>query len=71
MKHGLKSLSEEGEVGWGGYPSGAPSLLSSTYMAIQNQHSMIVGATKRPGLTAAEALEVRLSVTVSSKVARQ
>ena len=41
-----------------GYPEGAPSLLASTYLAVQDRHNMIVGATKRPGLTAAEALEV-------------
>lgn len=40
-----------------GYPEGAPSLLSSTYLAVQGGHNMVVGATKRPGLTPTEALQ--------------
>lgn len=39
------------------YPDGAPSLLGSTYIANQGGQSIIVGATKRYGVEAQEAME--------------
>ena len=50
-----------------GYPEGAPSLLSSTYLAVQGRRRMVVGATKRPGLTPEEALQVRVLFVAPSK----
>lgn len=41
----------------GGYPVGAPSLLGSPYIAAHGSSSAVVGATKRHGLTPAEAFE--------------
>eukprot|EP00887_Chlorella_sp_A99_P005223 scaffold1.g5223.t1 len=40
----------------GGYPPGAPSLLGSPYISAHGSRSLVVGATKRYGLTPAEAL---------------
>lgn len=42
----------------GGYPEGAPSLLSSKYLAVQGGTSIVLGATKRLGLTPEEAFQV-------------
>lgn len=42
-----------------GYPEGAPSLLSSKFLAVQGGKCIVLGATKRPGLTPQEAFQVR------------
>ncbi|KAI3433842.1 hypothetical protein D9Q98_003645 [Chlorella vulgaris] len=55
---GSSSSSRSGDSaagGLNGYPAGAPSLLGSPYIAAHGSHSVVVGATKRYGLTAAEA----------------
>ena len=40
------------------YPPGAPSLLSSQYLAVQGGRRMCLGATKRYGLTPEDAFQV-------------
>lgn len=40
------------------YPELAPSLLGSTYLTAQGRRRLLVGATKRPGLTPEEAFLV-------------
>jgi glycine/D-amino acid oxidase-like deaminating enzyme len=55
---GSSNSSRSGDSAAGGlkgYPAGAPSLLGSPYIAAHGSHSAVVGATKRYGLTAAEA----------------
>jgi hypothetical protein len=41
-----------------GYPKGAPSLLSSKYLAVQGTR-IVLGASKRTGLSPEEAFNVR------------
>ena len=61
----MGSTSSGGGVGSGsgagssssGYPAGAPSLLGSPYIAAHGSGSAVVGATKRHGLTPAEAFD--------------
>lgn len=48
-----------------GYPKGAPSLLSSKYLAVQGSR-IVLGATKRTGLSAEEAFNVRHPTPTSS-----
>lgn len=54
---GSVSSSSSGGIGGGGggYPPGAPSLLGSTYISAHGTKNLVVGATKRYGLSAAEA----------------
>lgn len=61
---GSWARSDEGGSNEGGsehrgtsYPAGAPSLLGSPYLAAHGGDSLVVGATKRYGLSAAEAFE--------------
>lgn len=42
------------------YPEGAPSLLASKYLAAQGRNRLILGSTRRSGLTAHEAFQVSL-----------
>lgn len=49
--------SSSGGSGISGYPAGAPSLLGSPYIAAHGSSSAVVGATKRHGLTPAEAFD--------------
>ncbi len=51
------SNSSSGAGSGGGYPAGAPSLLGSPYIAAHGSGSAVVGATKRHGLTPAEAFD--------------
>jgi glycine/D-amino acid oxidase-like deaminating enzyme len=46
-----------GGVAGGGYPEGGPSLLGSPYIAAHGSGSLVVGATKRYGVTPEEALQ--------------
>ena len=41
------------------FPDGAPSLLGPTYLAAQGRQHLVVGATKRTGLSPEDALRVR------------
>jgi hypothetical protein len=70
MCHGYTlemELKQEGQQGQHGampdqasgstYPASAPSLLGSTYIAAHGSRSLVVGATKRYGVSPSEALE--------------
>ena len=46
--------------GGAAFPDGAPSLLGPTYVATQGRQQLVVGATKRTGLSAEDALRVGL-----------
>jgi hypothetical protein len=41
------------------FPESAPSLLGPTYVAAQGRQQLVVGATKRTGLSPEDALRVR------------
>lgn len=57
MKYHQDDEDEEGGGEGGKYPQGAPSILGPTYIAAHGSDNIIVGATKKHGITPEQALQ--------------